>query len=60
MTFSQSNIKCQRTFKSWRYELTKKFNKVPNDRTLLERYYWGGYSPKMVICELLNIPFYGN
>ena len=49
------SIKIHRTFKSWLYELVKKFG-VQYDKSSLKMYYNGGYSPKMAAAEILKIP----
>ena len=58
LKFQQSNIKCIRTFKSWYYEFLKKSERfeISLDKEVAEMYYKGGYSPRMVIHEVLRIP----
>ena len=55
LKFSQSNIKINRTFKSWFYELRKSFNLII-ELEYAEMFYNGGYSPKMTYLEVNRIP----
>ena len=56
-----SSIRCSRTFKSWLIELRTLSRKLQADLpdVNLERakmFYFGGYSPKMIIGEELRLP----
>ena len=57
----QSNITPKPSFKSWMYELIQKAKskriKIELEEDSAKMYYFGGYSPKMTICDILNIPF---
>jgi len=60
-TLKQSNINCIRNFRAWLYELKKRSESrkinIELERKQAEMYYNGGYSPKMTICDILEIPF---
>jgi len=53
-------LKIERTFKSWFYELKEVFRRFKAEIELeieqAKMYYFGGYSPKMVVLEILRIP----
>ena len=60
LTFSQTPMPIHRTFNSWLMELRLKKEQAHVQFELdienAKMYYNGGYSPKMVVHEVLHVP----
>lgn len=58
--FTQSNIRCIRTFNAWYLELQMRARakqiQIEIDKKEAELYYNGGYTPKTAILSHLRVP----